>query len=83
MKFTEELLEKIDNYNCIEICLRDEKHIIGDIYYNTCYYYVGDNSLNFEKNEEDNSIDNVVGTIKLDHIKEYKEEPSFIKVITK
>lgn len=81
MKFTEELLNKINRYSCIEICLRDERYVLGDIYYNTCYYHEGTDTLNFEI--EDNNYSGVSGTIKLSHIKEYKEESSYIKVITK
>lgn len=31
MKFTEELLNKINSHSCIEICLRDERYVLGDI----------------------------------------------------
>lgn len=81
MKFTEELLNKINSHSCIEICLRDERYVLGDIYYNTCYYHEGTDTLNFEI--EDNNCSGVSGTIKLSHIKGYKEESSYIKVITK
>lgn len=82
MKFTEELLNKINKNICIEICLRDERYILWDIHYNTCYYHEGTDTLNFEMEVDDNT--NIsTGTIKLSHIKGYKEESSYIKVITK